>query len=409
MNLSGVYYINCGLGTLIISSSGEHGGLWLRNNDGVNKLLDLKELEVFPVNNENSLQALLPFKHIVKRNQYAQFLFLVTERILKVVSLFPEDHKKLLQLCFSIGLPAVEIVEDCPALAFLIATYNEDNKPYTETSRLKKQEMLMKCSRKKALEYLGLPGTKSFAKLLRKIPASECSIKLMKNVEDILHSGESEKIQILRHLPTINRLSVLILSDDDLFPFFESSFFVEVSKQSDQSDCLQDSWQLFDYKNLLIDSKSRGIKIPPIKSFYDLENTHDQLIEWTMQNEFYEEVKDIVFSPPPLSDLIISEHGSKRQGIFSLSSGAALWHEGMKMNHCIAGYAQQIRDANGWLYAYHVALPIQVPATLLIEYLCGKWRILEIRGPHNNEVASTVIREVEKWLTDNREDNGDCL
>ena len=85
---------------------------------------------------------------------------------------FNDGRDSLLNFFIKHGLAAVELAEDCPALAYVAAacSYNEFN-----PSRIQDIDQIPKKKRTEILKLAGYLNEKWVAKLFRKIPISQCS------------------------------------------------------------------------------------------------------------------------------------------------------------------------------------------------------------------------------------------
>jgi len=101
------------------------------------------------------------------------------------------------------------------------------------------------------------------------------------------------------------------------------------------------------------------------------------------------------FAKPPVPG-VEENINNKRTGIFPLRNGSELYHEGKRMHHCIASYADTIYE-NSNAYAYHVKTPVE-EATVLIARHGKNWSIAEIRGVCNARISNQMREYVQKWL-----------
>jgi len=388
MSLCPEYYIDCNYGTLIVRPAGKIAGFWLRNDNGVFCLSAEKE------NRFNQL--MLPFNHIRQLEPLKQLLQNISPRIMRGMSQFKSGQRGILRFCINGGLFALELVEDCPALAYLIV-YRLI--PKTPTKTLADGLLIiLEQKRGEILARMNWPSDKGVIKLLRKIPAQECCADLFHDLRKLLTSGNQNKIKLLRHLPVLNRYVVKLLNDKELSLYFANSFYKELS-QIDLADDPPEGWEVLDFKKYLIDAITNGFHLSPLRSLADLDDLHGKFITWLANANFNEKIKDLVFPPPPLPKTIIKIENNEQFGVFPIETGADLWREGVEMNHCIAGFAQDIDRAKGWRYAYHVNLPGEPPATLMIRSYGDDWEIEGLQGKHNTEVSSSVDHWVNNWLT----------
>lgn len=387
MSVRGEYHIACEYGTLIVYVAGHDGDFWLRNDKGVFKLCSKKEA--------CQKQLRIPFDHNLKLELLEKLLQNTGKRAMQAVAEFNCGRREILQFCINGGQPALELAKDCPALAYLIASkllQNISPKLLPETI----QDILTQ-KRRALLAQINWPPAEWVIKVLRKIPASQCSADMLGNIGFLLMSGNSSKIKVLRHLPVLHRVAVKFLTDEELSPYFTYSFYEAMSEISPDSS-LPAGFEVFDLKQQLLEAISNGFYLPPLKSLADLKYLHERFIRWLMRADHYEEIKKVVFPAPPFLKTVIKKEAGEEFGIFPLENGAALWREGEEMNHCIAGYTEQIVNAKGSRYAYHVKLPHEPAATLLIGSAGFVWYTEELKGKHNQDASDYVELWVKKWL-----------
>lgn len=387
MSVCGEYHLACEFGTLIVNAVGHDADFWLRNDKGVFKLCSKKEA--------GQKQLRLPFEHNIKLELLEKLLQNTGKRAMQAVAEFNCGRREILQFCINGGQPALELVNDCPALAYLIASKLLPNTaPESLPEAL--QDILTQKRRAVLAQINWLPA-EWVINVLRKIPASQCSADIFDNIGFLLRSENSNKIKVLRHLPVLHRLAVKFLADEELSPYFAYSFYEAISENTPDSR-LPAGLEVFDLKPQLLEAISNGFYLPPLKSLADLKYLHERFIRWLMRADHYEEIKKVVFPSPPFFKSVIKKEAGEEFGIFPLENGPAIWREGEEMNHCIAGYTEQILNAKGSRYAYHVKLPGEPEATLLIGSAGFVWYIEELKGKHNHDASDYVELWVKKWL-----------
>jgi len=387
MSLSGIFHIACEYGALIVkAAAGREAEFWLRNDRGLLKLC----LGGKPCRR----QLLLPFDQNIKLAHLEKLLQSTSKEAIQAVGEFGYGQKDILQFCLNGGQPAFELVRDCPALAYLIA-----NKILPRISPEIRSEVtrdILAQKRTAALARINWPAEKWIARLLRKIPPSQCSAEMFDDILLILLSEDSARIKVLRHLHVLYSFVVELLADKDFSPLLAYSFYEDMSTLPTEPE-LSPGFEVFELRRMILRSIAKGLRVPPLKSVADLASLHERLIQWLTAKVNYEEIKEIVFQPPPLPGKVFKNE-TEEFGVFPLENGKALWREGVAMKHCLAGYAEQILYSKGAMYAYHVRLPNAPEATLMIRSFGFGWHIKELRGKHNLEPPVHVVRWVKSWL-----------
>jgi hypothetical protein len=118
------------------------------------------------------------------------------------------------------------------------------------------------------------------------------------------------------------------------------------------------------------------------------------LVAWLCNKENLSKLRDVTFASPPFP----GTNHSNGLHVTPLETGVALWQEGEQMRHCIAGYVHNILSNENHLYAYHLELQEELPATLLISQEYGQWQIEEISGVCNASVSQKMLRFAFDWL-----------
>ena len=392
MSIEDGYYWNCDFGNIILGIDGEVTGFWLNHENGVYKFALANKERLYQLN-LFAMHIDVPIRQLLQK---------VGPKVLQAVSKFHSRQCEIFRFCLGGGQLAIDLVSDCPALSYLVARHILRNGQGPENLYEDILDILT-VKRQKMLSEIQWPHEKWILKLLSKIPASECCDDLFLQLRKILESGNgnSDKIKVLRHISALDNHIVKLLSDDDIYPYLTNSFFKEIDNaNATENDFLFDEWEwLFDLKKEILDAISKGFRISPLKSLSDLSDLHDSLIEWLSNIDYRDEIKDIIFPLSPFPKTVIQKKNDEEFGIFPIENGNDLWREGDEMQHCISGYAHHIVESNGWTYAYHVKLPYQPPATVMITSNGSEgWFVKEIKGKHNQVVSPYVVRWVVDWL-----------
>lgn len=385
--LTGRYHLRIRNGSLCLDFDTEEPELWLENTLGKFRLL--------PSTEADSSQLSLPFIYgfdLAEITLEYKRLFSAT---LKVLDRFVSEKHSIAIFCLRYGDAALDLVNDCPGLAFLIASRSfyrfgdERNDGSCYSPEEKRMTILA------ANDY---PGTQSVAKIFRKIPAAECSWEFFYDLRALLIAEDTRVMKLLCHVKSVNHLLVKLLSMKELRPFLAASLVEETSCLARENRRSRYFDEIFELKDSINNAAAQGMRISPLRTVADLSVLHEQLIVWLQDQRSYERLKNVTFPdlPFPGFELVGSAQGLSR--IVPLGTGIALWEEGQKMHHCVAGYADSIIQQKGKRYVYHLELPDGELATMLIGNEGGRWEIEEFRGVCNADVSAKMMSFAMGWL-----------
>jgi len=334
-----------------------------------------------------------PFENRMETVRYTRKIEAICLRVWPLLSQMPMHRHMLLEFCIKGGRQAIELFEDCPALALLLAMR------VSSDHAVRLQEQLVELAGKKRIDilhYCRFPRERWVVKLLKKIPLVNCSSHLLKELKEILLRSNRKQIAMLRHLPAMNRLVVSVLCDEQKSSLVANSFYASAAS----CRWSREAENLFD--EIIRMSSQEGAEglsaVPRMRTVYDLPRIHDKLTEQhtNLRRARRSGIFAITFPKPPFPG-IDNRAGWHRQGIFPLRSGRDLYIEGLEMKHCIASYAEKIVKS-GNLYAYHICSREGEKATALIAKETLTWKLFEIQGIANSDVSPDLLRYVEDWL-----------
>jgi len=389
LSLNGKYYFQNGDGTLIVNFNVLEPELWLERKGHQLKVLPQSQKKMGQPS--GTVEQTVDFSPLIDR--YGAFFY----RGIGVLSSFSDGKLPLLNFFIRYGLPAVELAEDCPALAYVVAQscfFGINSPGFDFYERLPEEK------RTKILQLSGFPALRWVEKLFRKIPANDCHSFFFHDLRKVLLSVNAEQQQVLTHIGEVNYIAVKILLNVDFFQLFHRAFFAEISQIVADSQAADDFGQLYQVKHELLEAVSQGLWVRLIRKVEDLVVVHEQFVHWLKDQRYLDNIAELDFPAAPFPELLLSQSNKERKfGIFPITSGRALWLEGRTMQHCIAGYAKEINAKMGKFYAYHLDLPDEEPATLTVLYRQGEsWTIHDIRGVRNTKVSQKVGSFVARWL-----------
>lgn len=387
MSFSRVYHVYCEYGVFDIYAGGRKSGIWLKNSHG--------SYYICGNDHDGRMQLTLPFFP----EEANELILEITQnytRLRKAAEAFDENRLMIYRFCIMAGLPAIEITENFPAMALILARLLEPVFSFslyrTEFSRL----TMMK--RKNILEAAGYPAENWVIKALKKLSAADCSGESLEYLHTLAKEGDVEQLKCLRHLKKLNRIVLKTVNCSELLPRIDYMFFDEVTKLMNRDSLPSLENDLNALIELVRENSHYRIRIRRMRTLEDVSAAHYEFIRRYTDRNHYKLCKLINFTQPPLEGL---EYGDAEKGIFGiipLKNGAALWEEGRAMAHCIGGYAERIYHAEGRMYAYHVQVPGEDPATMLISFKRNAWQIDEIRGPANHPVSRKTLYLAREWI-----------
>ena len=315
-----------------------------------------------------------------ERCAFETFFAAIPAEVREVVAQFPERHFSLTSFCARCP-GGLDLLRSSPALALMLANCWAFGRKVQRPLR-SCRGMLRKPQRKQ-LEWLGFvePG-KSTVRLLRKVPATCCTVGLLLSLRSALRNKEARKY--LEHLPRINGGVVRLVSDPKLLPHVSYSLLKEIGQ------CPQE--------DLRAHLGRRMARILPLLR-EDLPLAHAKFRSMRSLETFMKLAQsmgwDVLFRPYPIN--FPQAPFPDNHWLHAIASPVELVEEGITQRHCVATYANII--SRGYGYAYRVLLP-GWRATLLLhrEGVRLPWAIAECRAVCNTMVELTVLLRIQAWL-----------
>lgn len=397
------------------------------------RLVDRGRRRILETTRPAPYQQILPFAAWQERRGWFNTALEILHEIYPDLECFTHNQEKLIEFCVLGGHYAVDLLQSNPSLAFYISLRMN----YCSTPK-EREENIMRLVRLKRVEIvseISIYSARWVVKLYNKIPSKECSYVVFQQLHNIIeqqmrqeaevlgccfHDQEDRKqlltivanrrkIKTLRHLPQINRFVLEIMKNADFDGLFESSFFhdvcsLSVEKVPEIAFNLRELHRLMHAPRVYPGYVREVIRL---RFLGDIDRYHDRFVEELAAGPIPVEILNgkplcgshiIRFPSPPLPDLGFHRDG-KDWGISAITDSKMLWEEGVRMQHCIASYYADIKMSNGHRYVYHIKIPDENPATLLIGKRSDNiYRIIEMRGVKNQDVGDAVTEFVQRWL-----------
>ncbi|MGO1344778.1 PcfJ domain-containing protein [Chromohalobacter japonicus] len=274
-------------------------------------------------------------------------------------------------------LPAAQqLAEDCPLL--LILTLEWAQRVDIEQAEL---AAWLASKRPRLLETVGLPGSASLARLLRRIPLTPLTSWQLDAVRRCLQQPDT--LALLRHLarPSLNHL------------WFLSRFPAAWPKLLEMIEPDTPLHQIVWLQRMVVDIQRlapNGTQLHRASAPQSLQQLHDDLVARfnALSRENRGAALAMQYGDYPEAPL------PGNADIDALESWDALLEEGKRMHHCIGSYAAQV--AAGQVFVYHMQAPEVL--TIALAPQGGKWGLQEARGYCNALPSEASLEAIQKWL-----------
>ncbi|WP_100640788.1 PcfJ domain-containing protein [Marinobacter salexigens] len=305
----------------------------------------------------------------------------IPENILKVTRLMPALDFELAQACAA-SQAACELADSSPLLFILLV-----NHACKQLLTVQEFQQLLALKRTMILDRIGLPSSKSLARLVYRI---ELSPLLPWELEDVIKAlRQPEILSILRHHKKLhlNHLRFLLRQRYPLWPGM-------LNLIGEHSSALDISWSCRMVRDTLNMAAGNVRRLEQVRSREALQELHDRLVE--RFNSMGSEDKRTAhaaalerehgrYPTPPLAAI---------DGIEPLTSWLDLLDEGASMHHCVGSYDLFVADRD--LFIYRMVTPERL--TISLEQRNNTWVIGEVRGSRNANPSPGALDIVRRWV-----------
>jgi hypothetical protein len=280
------------------------------------------------------------------------------------------------------GGPAEDLFASNPALAFYLAHFRSflPNVPAREVPR-----DIVKAKQRDIMRWLGLPGSNTAVKILRKIPPESITTLRANEMRSMLK--DSTAARLLVHVPNINAGVLALVEWKRLRPAITATLLREVAADKRQKYAPHTARLLSDTLRLYRDLHPVA-SFPQFRSLASLQTRHDALVLEHLRREppRIAKLKGVRFSRPPVPGT---------PDIEPIMTGEGLVAEGLTQHNCVASYASRILSRK--IYIYRVLRPER--ATLCIaRQPDGNWIERELARSCNRPANSKTAEAVHDWL-----------
>lgn len=302
----------------------------------------------------------------------------------RVARLMPAIDFELCQAC-AVSETALQLATDAPLLFILLVEFARK-----KSSSSHQFEQLLALKRTDILEHIGLPKSRSMARLIRRIALSPLLPWELEDVTEAL--GNPQFLALLRHHPQLhlNHLRFMLRLQQRIEPCMLNL----IDEQSSTQDINWVCRMIRDTRNL---ARGNQHVLTGITSKQSLQDLHDKLVEQFNRDHG----KDPAAYRVLLSERLKAEHGDYPpvplraiDGIEPLSSWLDLLEEGARMHHCVGSY--DIHVAHGDVYIYRMVQPERL--TISLERKSNEWVVGEVRGYCNASPSAGALEIVRRWV-----------
>src|SRR5690606_6613737 len=247
------------------------------------------------------------------------------------------------------------------------------------------------CQRRPAfLEEMGLPGSQSLSRLIRRIALAPMQLR---ELDDALQALRAEWVlPFLRHHQDVhlNHLLLLARYQQVLWP----GLLHLVDAHSRPGDF---PWLCRMIRDVMVLANHNENLIRQVRTREGLQELHDRLVdqfnrEDSEQAEAYRRSQAVelerehgTFPKPPVPEM---------EGITALSSWFELLEEGASMRHCVGSYDGII--ARGEVFIYRMHQPERL--TIAVRRRGPQWVLSEARGKRNTNPSEQAMEKIYRWL-----------
>ncbi len=314
---------------------------------------------------------------------------LIPTRVRQLVAAFAERHGSLLR--WAAGGPAcIDLLATNPALAALAAECRVLGGP----TRVRDVAALQACveagaSQRALLARLDLPATESARRLLTKVRPESLGFDALCGLPRVL--GDAAVTGRLRHLPEVTRAVTRIAADPSVMPLASDGLLRSLVDDERRQ-------RLAGAPSPDEHARCTGMRLATVAR-WRRELGREEPLAIGSQPALHRALRAL------LTHLVaVNQPGEERplppppfpgtEAVVPLTTTFDLVGEGLRMRHCAGSMAGAV--AAGEVFLYRVLAPER--ATLAIEQGDAGWRVRDLRGRWNQDVAASTWDAIEAWL-----------
>ncbi|HIC68518.1 MAG TPA: hypothetical protein EYO90_03190 [Candidatus Latescibacteria bacterium] len=317
-----------------------------------------------------------------KKPAFDAFRFSLPKMVARALLGFQRNQWRPLAMLHAWGGPAEDLFASNPALAFYLAHFRSflPDLPVQEVPR-----DIVKAKQRDITRWLGLPGSNTAVKILRKIPPESITTLRADDMRSMLQ--DSAAVRLLVHVPNINAGVLALVEWQRLRPAITATLLREVAADKRQKYTPHTATLLAHTLHLHRELHPVA-SFPQFHSLTSLQIRHDALVLEHLRRvrRVSGKLKGLRFWRPPVPGT---------PDIEPIVTGEDLVAEGLTQHNCVASYASRIMSRK--IYIYRVLRPER--ATLCItRQPDGNWIEQELKKAHNQPASSKTAEAVHDWL-----------
>lgn len=303
----------------------------------------------------------------------------IPAEILRSLRQFPECHCELIEMAQAMPKHYLRLVSWSPAMTLISATYWCHRKLGAVPEIDERRTTWENLDADQLLNYTRFPHSKSFLRVLAKIPVEHAYLHRIESLRSLWEIPE--KRRLLQHLPVITGESIWLLS---CFPPILDPAIHRLAAQEPKHE-------EFSILEIISDLSNRR-ELICLEPWPYRNHIHSWAQLLAAYNKFLKKTNCVVevFPPPP-----IDRYEDEKMHIMPLKSRTALDQEGKEMLNCIESYSSECSRLKH--YAYRLLRPER--ATVLIKRQYRHWIIEEamIRA-NERQVRSATMKLLCRWV-----------
>lgn len=321
-----------------------------------------------------------------KAAAYRAFLDSIPSDLLHAVTPFPDRNFHLLALGTR-SREAMELIQDHPLLGYALSCHWIFHDP-SVSKPMRAARSLARKKRRVILDWLGFPASDSMMRLLRRLPASDCTAWRVLRLRQLVR--DPNLVKLLSHCHTLTAREVDLLSTPGRAEYLTVTFVMELASLSPR-EALHRVRKLEDVERIAL-RLQRLVPSETYRSLAGLDRAHDQLANEFIDSRMRFFAAGSPFPPPPIPGT---------EAIAPILSEADLYAEGLELHHCVGSRGDRVR-AGGREYYYQLLEPERGTICIRRETVGTGWRLDEARGARNRPLTAESLAVIHSWLENSK-------
>jgi len=296
-----------------------------------------------------------------------------------VISQFGEGHLRMMQL-FGSSIPAWDLAESNPALAFLLATHAQ--RPGRRPCAIARGLLERGTRQRQIQRHLGWEDTRSARRMLCRVPAESVTVEGLRFLKTALESPPARAA--ISHTPRLNACVLRIAADPTLQPSCAPGFLEEIGNTKDGDRFPGAAYRLRECVRLYPVVHPRGGRpLGPVRSMKELKTLHCELVRDAAR---VSGLGGLQFPKPPIPGTGV---------VRPLRSIQSLIAESNRQRNCVADCGWEVLSSRSYFYAVHAQ---GQRATLKVSQKRGAWVVGQLLAKANGPVSWHAEALVNEWI-----------